>query len=86
MTVEQIFEICRRGPGIPRSVKKCALFHAAENLRAPKKIFSDPGIPQSRKILKIRNFLKSSEKCLKSILGPKWGVLGEKWRFGARLK
>ena len=51
-----------------------------------KKYFSDPGIPQNRKILKIWNFPKSSEKCLKSILGPKWGVLGEKWRFDVRLK
>ena len=51
-----------------------------------KKNFGGPGIPQNRKILKIWNFPKSSEKCLKSILGPKWGVLGEKCRFGARLK
>ena len=51
-----------------------------------KKYFSDPAIPQKQKISKILNFPKSSEKCLKYILWPKWGVLSEKWRFGARLK
>ena len=69
-----------------KNIKKCGLRNVWRKKFLRKKCFSVPGIPQNRKISKIWNFPKSSEKCLKSILGPKWSVLGEKWTFGARLK
>ena len=35
---------------------------------------------------KFFDFSKLSRKGLQISLGPKWGIFGEKWKFGERLK